>query len=209
MLWLMLALTATLALWRLYFLHQNQRKARQSLDWITEVIRGHGRITGVRRLNPATFLAGLEVSSPLFCRVKARIRLRPRHDPVAWLWSWHKQEPETLQIAADLHSPPGIELEIHTHCWRTPLPHSIKHEAEFEQVGPFVLTTRSDWKREITSMVTALVSVRDCKFLSVSFSRHSPHFVVTIPLLALSPETGSEFFLVLHELASCGSASCS
>ena len=43
-----------------------------------------------------------------------------------------------------------------------------------------VLTTRNDWQREITAMMSALVASRDCDFLTVNFRKASPHFSATV-----------------------------
>jgi len=211
---LMLAVTAGLVIWYVYFLHRNLGQARESLNWLEEVAKGHGSVAAVQRLGPALYRGQLEVSSVLFRRVEVRVTLQPRHCPFSWIWSWWRKQPETLQIEADLHCPPGIELEVYNHRWRGRAPESHKNRkssgmSDCHHLGPFVLTTRTDWQREITSMLTALVASRECNFLSVRFSRSSPHFVATIPLQALSPgsNSASEFFVVLHELASCGSAS--
>lgn len=209
---LMLAVTAGLVIWYLYFLYHNQGEARESLRWLEEVAEGHGSIAAVQRVGPALYRGEMEVSSVLFRRMEVRVKLQPRHCPFSWIWSRWRKQPETLQIEADLHCAPGIELEVHNHRWQARQPDSRKKNsgtADCHHLGPFVLTTRTDWQREITSMLTALVASRECNFLSVRFSRSSPHFVATIPLQALSPESNSasEFFVVLHELASCGSAS--
>jgi hypothetical protein len=207
----MVAVTAGLVIWYLYFLHRNQGRARESLKWLKEIAKGHGSLAAVQRVDPAMFLARLEVSSVLFRQVEVRVQLHPRHCPFSWIWSRWRKQPETLQIEADLHFPPGVELEVHNHRWQGRItgPGKTRGTTEYQHIGPFVLTTRTDWQREITSMLTALVASRDCNFLSVRFSRTSPNFVATIPLQALSPESNSasEFFVVLNELASCGSAS--
>jgi hypothetical protein len=72
-----------------------------------------------------------------------------------------------------------------------------------EQSGPFVLTTRNEWQREITTMMNALVASRECDCSSVSFRRSSPHFSVTVPLNTIAPESQAqcEIFDVLRELA--------
>ena len=81
-----------------------------------------------------------------------------------------------------------------------------------ETVGPFVLTTRTDWQREITAMMNALVASRDSDFLTVSFRRTSPHFSASVPVSRVCPQDGGSYrdydiFDVLRELADCASAS--
>jgi len=200
-----------LLVWHFYFLHYNRQQAIKLLNWLEDTLKGHATIRGLERITPAVYRADLQVRSALFQRAEVRVQLQPRHVPFAWLWQWWNKEPETLQFAADLHLPPGIELEVHNHRWRGPALGSRRRNlpSETRQAGPFVLTTRTDWEREITSMLTALVASRDCDFRSVRFSRRSPHFVAVIPTYALGPEcsSASEIFTVMHELASCGSAS--
>jgi hypothetical protein len=207
---LALALITVLVIWYLYFRHQNCRQARKSLNWLKEIVQGHGSLLALRRTRACVFQADLAVSSSLFRRAEVRLQLQPRHSPLLWLWSRWKKTPEILQFEADLHFRPEIELEVHNYRWRGGAQPRRGREllAEFQHVGPFVLTTRTDWEREVTGMLTALVASRDCNFLWVRFSRSSPHFVAAIPLNALSPDcsSASEFFVVLQELASCGSA---
>ncbi len=206
---LMLAMTAILVIWHLCFLHYNCRLARKSLTWLKQIVEGHGMIAAVQRTRPAVFQADLQVASTLFRRAEVRVQLHPRHSPPSWLWSRWKKKPETLEFAADLHFPPGIELEVHNHRWCGGVTQSRKREpaAEFQHIGPFVLTTRTDWGPEITGMLTALVASRDSNFLWIRFRRTSPHFAAAIPLEALSPDcrSAAEFLVVLQELASCGS----
>ena len=77
-----------------------------------------------------------------------------------------------------------------------------------ESLGPFVLTTRFDWQREITGMVDALVASRDGDFLTVRFRKDSPHLSATVALDRLAPEHtgGNQVFHILRELADCAGA---
>ncbi|MGE0406563.1 MAG: hypothetical protein AB7O65_09700 [Candidatus Korobacteraceae bacterium] len=210
MLAVVLATAIILIIWEGYLFHRNRQRGREVVSWLKQVVRGHGEIVGIEWAGPESFRAGLDICSAVFRRAQVLVHLRPCL-PVSWIWSrWGKRE-ETLRFEADFHSPPGFALEVHNHRWRAPRGQRVSGSSwtEFRQIGPFVLTTRTDWQQEITSMLTSLVASRDCNFLSVRFSRTSPHFVATIPLEALSPEcqTATEFFFVLRELASCGSAS--
>jgi hypothetical protein len=75
-------------------------------------------------------------------------------------------------------------------------------------LGPFILTSRSDWQKEITSMVHALSASRECDLLSVSFRRAAPHFSATIPLESIAGQNCApvRVFDALRELASGASA---
>jgi len=72
-----------------------------------------------------------------------------------------------------------------------------------------VISTRADWQKEISSTMTSLARGNTQDFLSIDFQRRSPHFSVTLPLEAISPESPvrSCVFESMKELASNSSAS--
>ncbi len=199
--------------WYLWFSRQNRKRSLRILRWIESAFAGHGQLIGVHWVTSARFHVRLRLASNLFQRASLVIQLTPRELPLHWLYSRLKKRQETLTFEADLDCPPVFNLEVHNHRWcgRThkKIPSDAQHHLSLEQVGPFVLTTRNDWQREITTMMTALVASRDCDFLTVSFRRTSPHFSATVPLDCLSPEAQAEsdLFDVLRELAAGASAS--
>jgi hypothetical protein len=97
-------------------------------------------------------------------------------------------------------------MEVHNHRWANPqrrLRMPKKRAWTLQHVGPFVLTTRNDWQREITTMMNALVASREGDCSTVCIRRTSPHFSVTVPLNTLSPSSSAhiDIFGVLRELA--------
>ncbi len=198
---------ALILIWYLYFVRYNQRKSVQVLRRIQSAVAGHAQILAVRWTGASRFSVRLRVLSSLFQHASILVQLHPRELPLSGLGTRFRKRQETLTFAADLEFPPSFNLEVHNQRWcgRTRRFPKDQQRLALEHCGPFVLTTRNDWQREITSMMTALVASRDCDFLSVSFRRSSPHFSATVPLNSLSPdsECESEMFEVLRELAAC------
>jgi hypothetical protein len=202
---------ALITAWYLWFRRHNRRKSIEILQRIKSAFAGHAQIVGVRWAGASRFSVRLRVLSALFQHASVLVELQPRELAPKWLWARLRRRKETLTFEADLECPPAFNLEVHNHRWcgRTrSFPRSSESVA-VEHCGPFVLTTRNDWQREITTMMTALVASRDCDFHSVSFRRTSPHFSATVPLESFSPDSqcDAEIFDVLRELASCASAS--
>ncbi len=202
---------ALVLLWYVWFRRQNRRKSIQVLQRVKTAFAGHAQIISVRWTGTSRFSVRLKVLSTLFQHASVLVDLHPRELPLNWLWSRLQKRKETLTFEADLECPPAFNLEVHNHRWcgRTRSFPKDHRRVAVDTCGPFVLTTRNDWQREITTMMTALVASRDCDFLSVNFHRSSPHFTATVPLDSLSPESQCEaqIFNVLRELASCASAS--
>lgn len=201
-----------IGLWYLWFARVNRKQSARILQWVEAVFAGHGHVIGVEWLSASRLQVRLRLASNLFQRAGLMIELRPRELPLHWLLARLRRKPETLTFEADLDCPPVFNLEVHNHRWcgrtRKRIPMDARR-ALIEHCGPFVLTTRTDWQREITTMMTALVASRDCDFLTVCFRRSSPHFSATVPLESLSPQaqTGPDLFDVLRELAAGASAS--
>ncbi len=202
---------ALVLLWYLWFRRQNHRKSIQVLQRIKTAFAGHAQIIGMRWTGSSRFAIRLRVLSALFQHASVLVDLYPRELPLNWLCSRLRKRKETLTFEAELECPPAFNLEVRNHRWCGRTKHFPQKRGRIavDHCGPYVLTTRNDWQREITTMMTALVASRDCDFLSVSFRRSSPHFSATVPLDSLSPESQceAEIFDVLRELASCASAS--
>ena len=203
--------TVLMLLWYLWFRRCNRLKSVQVMQRIKTAFAGQAEIIGVRWAGASRLSVRLRVLSTLFQHASVLVELHPRELPPNWIWSRLHKRQETLTFEADLECPPVFNLEVHNHRWcgRTRSVPRDQSRIAFEHCEPFVLTTRNDWQREITTMMTALVASRDCDFLTVSFRRTSPHFSATVPLNSLSPESQceAEIFDVLRELAACASAS--
>jgi hypothetical protein len=153
------------------------------------------------RLAPGTFVHSSVV-----------VQLLPREFFFHWFMSKLRKQQELATFEADLDSVPSFNLEVHNQRWCGRSRRGSKlnpNRSHIENFGPFVLTTRTGWQREITAMIDALVASRDSDFLSVSFRRTSPHLSATVPLNSLAPQnaSGNKIFHVLRELADCAGAS--
>lgn len=204
------AAAALVSFWYLWFARANRRRAAEVLQWMRNAFAGHAQILNVRWIGASRFHVRMRVASPLFQHSSVVVQLTPREFPFSWLLSLYRKRQETLTFEADLDCAPAFNLQVHNHRWcgRTRRKFDRHQQFAIEQCNPFVLTTRNDWQREITNMMTALVASRECDFLSVVFRRTSPHFTAIVPLTSLSPQSESEIeiFDVLRELAECAGA---
>ena len=202
---------ALLLLWYLLFSRYNRRKAKEILQRLRRAFASQAQIMSVRWMGASRFIIKLRVVGTLFQQATVQVHLHKRPFPFVWFWELLRKRKEQMTFEADLECPPGFNLEVQNHRWcgRTRgSPRDLQRMA-LDQCGPFVLTTRNDWQRDITAMMSALVASRDCDFLSVNFRRTSPNFSATLPLYSITQETAYEaqFFDVLQELASCAQVS--
>jgi len=200
------AITFLLA-WYILFVRYNRRRSKQILQRLRGAFAPQAQIMSVRWMGSSQFTVRLRVVSTLFQQATLQVRMHTRQVPFLWIWERLRKRQEQMTFEADLECAPGFNLEVHNRRWcgRTrKFPRDVRRMA-LDQCGPFVLTTRNDWQREITAMMSALVASRDCDFLSVNFRRNSPHFSATLPLYTVAPDSDCEpqFFDVLRELASC------
>lgn len=199
-------------LWYFSFVHYNRRKAARVVKWIERAFDGNGEIAAVEWLSSSKFLLRLRLWPNLFRQTSISVQFLPRELPLSWLVARIKGQRETLTFTADLDCPPSFNLEVHNHRWcgrtRRRFPKTNENWT-IERSGPFVITTRNDWQREITNMMHALMASRECDCATVSFSRSSPHFTATVPLESISPGAQSEsnVFRAMKELAAGASAS--
>jgi hypothetical protein len=135
----------------------------------------------------------------------------PREMPLSWIISRLKKRHETLTFEANLLCPPGFNLEVQNQRWsgnsrkRFMKKHTV---VRLKHIGPFVISSRHDWERDITNMMQALSASRYCELLSVSFRRTAPHFSATVALAAIEVQGYApvRIFDALRELASGASA---
>ncbi len=198
--------------WYLFFTRANRRRAARIQRWIEAAFAGHGQVVGVHWTAASRFHLRLQLASNLFQRSGVTVQLLPRELPLHWLLTRFRKRRETATFEADLDCAPAFNLEVHNHRWCARTNNKLKMTARnsaIDHCGPFVLTTRNDWQREITTMMTALVASRDCDFLTVAFRRTTPHFSATVPLESLAPDAQAEadLFDVLRELAAGASTS--
>lgn len=198
-------------LWYGLFMHWNRRRAHRLLVRITSAFDGQGHFNSVLWLTSSQFQVQLQLGNCGFIQPTVTVRMIPREMPLGWMMSQIKKRRETLTFEADLLCPPGFNLEVQNQHWRSETRKRRlrkKSVVRLKHVGPFILTSRSDWQRDITSMMHALSASRDCDLLSVSFRRSSPHFSATIPLDTIAGQGRSpvKIFDALRELASGASA---
>lgn len=199
-------------IWYLWFARYNRRKAIRVLGWIERAFDGNGQVAGMEWLTASSFQLRVRLWPNLFRHTSVKVQLHPRQLPPSWLIARLRGRHETLTFQADLDFAPSFNLEVHNHRWcgrtRRRFPGNSENWT-MERTGPFVITTRNEWQREITNMMHALVASRDCDCLTVSFSRTSPHFSATVALESISSEAQSEtnIFNVMRELAAGASAS--
>lgn len=192
--------------WYCWFARYNRMKARQVLTWVDREFQGRGRVTEVQRNSCSRFQIQLRLAASPFRQASISVELHPRQLPIHWLIHRVRKQPETLTFRADLDYPPCFNLEVHNHRWLGRSRRRLSRGWGIERAGPFVLTTRTEWQREITGMMGALLASRECECMRVSFSRTSPHFLVTVPLAVIFSSTRPDIFDVLRELAA-GAAS--
>ena len=207
-----LAAIAFFLLWYLIFVRFNRRRAIAVLHRMRSAFAGEAQIIAVHWSGGSKFATRLRVDGGIFQQPLVRVDLQPREQPWQWLWWRIARRAEMLTFEADLECPPSFNLEVHNQRWAG---HTRKFPARnlqrltLDHCGPFVLTTRNEWQRDIMGMMNALMASRDCDLLSVTYRKTSPHFSASMPLGCLCSESAEEtrIFDVLRELASCGHAS--
>ena len=197
--------------WYWWFRRYNQRRAAEVMRWIERALRGQGQIAGMEWRSASRFSLRLRLVPAVFRGASLLVQLLPRHSPPQWLLSRLRRSRETLLFEADLDGPPNFNLEVHNHRWYGKTQRTFppgRQGWEFEQVGPFVMTTRNEWKYKLSGMMPALIASREREVMLVRFRSSSPHFSATVPLETLAPEAddGAGILEVLQELAA-GAAS--
>lgn len=207
-----LLFAATLcAAWYWLCVRHNRRRAKQVVLWLQGVLAGNGQVIGIRWIAPSQFKVPLRLTCGLFHRASVLVDMAPIEMPLRWAFGKIRGRKELLTFQADLDLPPAFSLHLHNYRWfaRSSRKTSVSHHGwEFEHAGPFVITTRSDWRKELASSMAAF-SRGDHEFSSIDFQRRSPHFSVTLPLQVISPESPTRacVFENMRELASSASAS--
>jgi hypothetical protein len=194
-------------LWCWLFARWNQRRARHLLSRIESAFEGNAQVKSVQWRTASEFEVQVDLENCAFVQPAITVRMLPREMPLSWIISRLKKQRETLTFQADLHCPPGFNLVVQNQRWFDRSRRRINEKKavlRLKHIGPFVMSSRSDWHRDITNMMHALSASRDCDLLSVSFQRTSPHFSATIPLGAIDRAGCSpvRIFEALRELAS-------
>jgi len=198
-------------LWYFLFARYNRRKGIRALRWVEAACSNRARIVEARWLGASRLQAQLRFAAHWFENARVTIRLIPRPLPIQWILShWHKQK-ETLTFEADLDYVPAIRLEIRRHRWLTDSNRSLSQSSRswtITRPGPVILTTSTEWRRELPAIVNTLMTTRGHNLLSVRLDPDSPNLAATIDLKALSDEEAAAGFLgVVRDLAAGASAS--
>jgi hypothetical protein len=123
---------------------------------------------------------------------------------VNWALSRWRRQKETLSFEADLDTAPRFGLEVHNYRWSG---HHGKEAASaknwlISRPGPIVLTSRTQWGKELNPVINALLASRERNFACIRFSPQSPHFSATLEIESLSDHPADSGFLkALRELA--------
>ena len=202
---------SALFVWHFYHAHKLKQRAFEILGWIESLLGVNGHIAGLKWEGASVFHVPLRLRSNTFRNASLRVQMLPRELPLNWLAGKLRNEQETLVFEADLDFAPPFTLELQSYRLFARTRKDLPPEApgwNFEQATPFVLTTRKDWQREITGVISSLLSCPERQFLSIVFRQRSPHFSATLALDSISPDSAcrSEIFDSLRELATGASA---
>lgn len=200
------------AAWYWLAVRHNRRRALQALRWIESALAGQGQATGIRWLAHSRFKVPLRLRCGVFHRAWMLVELKPCEMPLHWLLSKATGRKDVLTFQADLDLPPSFSLQVHNFRWlarsgkSSP---SSRTSWSLEHVGPFVISTRMDWQKEISTAMASLAKEENREFLDVNFQRSSPHFSVSLLLETIAPDSPTRacMFETMRELAGSSSAS--
>lgn len=200
-----------LFLWYFYYARKSRQRAFEVLGWIESLLSGHGHVAGLKWNGTSSFHVPLRLRSNIFHNASLNVHLIPRELPWNWLLGKIKKKEETAIFQADLDWAPPFNLELESYRLFARTRKDLAPDApgwEFEQTTPFILTSRNDWQKEITAVITNLLSSPERQFLRIAFRRESPHFSATLSLDAFAPQSAyrTEIFNSLRELATGASA---
>ncbi len=207
----LLSAAVTCAAWYWLSVRHNRRRANEVVRWLQAVLAGHGQAIGIRWLAPSRFKVPLRLTCGMFQRASVLVDMAPIEMPLRWAIKKAQGYHEVLTFQADLDLPPAFSLHLQNFRWfarssrRTPRNHS---GWAFAHAGPYVMSTRAGWKKEISCAMASLAQ-GDHEFFSIDFQRRTPHFSATLPLKAISPDSPTRncVFENMRELASSASAS--
>lgn len=202
---------ALLVVWYFYFAHRARQRAFEVLGWIEALVSGQGHVAGLKWQSSSTFNVPLRLRTNAFHNASLSVNFIPREQPFKWIARKLKNEEETLVFQADLDWAPPFSLELQTYRLFARTRKDIPPDApgwDYEQTVPFVLTTRKDWQKEVTSVISSLLSCQERQFLAIAFRQQSPHFTATLALDSIAPTSvyRTEIFKSLRELATGASA---
>lgn len=210
----LLTAAAICAAWYRMALRHNRRRALQVLHWIEAALAGQGQASGIRWMARSRFKVPLRLHCGVFHRAWLLVDLTPCDIPLQWLLNKVRGRREVLTFQADLDLPPSFSMEVHNLHWfarssrRAP---GRRPSWSFERTGPFVISTRRAWPKEISSAMTSVAKDENREFLKVNFQPRSPHFSVTLSLESIAPGSPNRgcMFETMRDLAARSSTSLS
>jgi hypothetical protein len=210
----LLTVAVVCASWYWIALRHNRRRALQVLRWIEVAVAGQGQASGIRWMARSRFKVPLRLHCGVFHRAWLLVDLTPCEMPLRWLLSKTRGRNEVLTFQADLDLPPSFSMEVHNLRWfaRSSRKSPARRTSwSVERTGPFVISTRRAWPKEISSAMTSVAKGENREFLNVNFQPRSPHFSVTLPLESIAPGSPNRgcMFETMRELAARSSTSLS
>jgi hypothetical protein len=198
-------------LWYFCFAGYNRRRGILALRKIEAACSHRARIVDTHWAGASRLQAHLRFAAHWFENAQVTIRLLPRPLPVLWLLSsWHKQR-ETVTFEADLDNAPGVHLDVFRHHWLSNGDRQMIRSSRnwtLTRSQPVVLTTSTQWQKELPPIVNTLMTSRGHSLLKVRLRPDSPHIAATMDLDTLSgAEAAAGFLSVLRELATGASRS--
>lgn len=200
-----------LFVWNFCFARASRRRALEVLGWIDSLISGQGYVEPVTWRGSSSFQVPIYLSSNTFHNASLSVNLIPRALALNWIWAKFKGCQETIVFDADLDWTPPFSLELQSSRMFARTRKDLSPDGpgwEFEHTTPFILTTRKDWQKEITALISNVISCPDRQFLSVTFRPECPHFSAVLALDSISPASAcrTEIFDSLREIAAGASA---
>ena len=200
------------ATWYWFAVRYSRRRAGKVARWIESALAGQGHVIGIRWLSSSRFQVPLRLAQGMFRRASVVVDMSPCELPLQWFLGKIRARQEVLTFQADLDLPPVFCLHVQNFRWFARSSRKApKNDSGwmFDRTTPLVISTRSDWQKELSSAISSLAQGQSQDFLSIQFQRRSPHFRVTLPLDAIAPgsPTRTCVFESMRELASNSSAS--
>jgi hypothetical protein len=209
----LLALSAAFTgVWYWVAVRHNRRRAMRILRWIEVTLGSQGQSSGVSWVTCSSFKVLLRLRCGLFNRAWMTVHVMPCEFPLRWLANKIRGTREVVTFHADLDVPPSFSLHVHNFRWCAQTSRrAASANSEIEQCGRFVISTRMDWQKEVSSAMCSLSRNENREFLDIHFQRRSPHFSATLPLEALAPGSPVRSCMLdtIREVAASASASLS
>lgn len=204
---------ACVAGWYLWAVKAQQNRAIKILHWIEGSLSGKGHVTGLNWLSPSDFEVPLRLFSAGFSKATIRVRLNPIHWPLFWMWKrLRKQTEESLTFHADMDLRPTYDLHVRNMRWFARSRKDLNPASKswrFSANEPLVMTTRTEWSKDLAATLQSVVCCEDRDQLQLKFQKTSPHFSATLPLESISPDNTEKvkFYDVLQAIADGSSGS--